>query len=520
MAKGRGRPRGPCRGESQEINRLALLLQEQLRRADMSVRDLREALARNGLPLNTGVPSHATLQRRLNGEGLANSRELIETIIRICTPEPEVESTIAAAKELIRRAAIHPTRIHVEGRLENEISSLRTDKSRLMLRLVRVQEELLAERNRTAQGQKRDDNQHFATSPSGEEDHILQQTLHEMQQERDAARTALLAAERRIQELVRASNQPPTPRIDTIGHAHTSGDVDHEIKRLEQEFRRLDPDGNRMARAIRRAFDLQLDGSHTGRFSWRQLHKVEKVSLSQRVVQEYRREFGLGEGVQLDVELRGIDLGFKFSISEGGWQVGQDEDACIFLLVAADDQSNRWSSGLLRIKPELLHPTRNRDGKARLNPEGRRGIRWLHRGASLPENVLTTLSEEDLTAIFAPLSSQKRIDELLRRAQRRKISSAVVATVALQDDASRRVRAARPHLSEEGILVLGGMSLDRVIAQRLILPVPNRGEWVSIQVAPLERPDESVPFFEAGGRRWTVARPGDAATAAPRIRPG
>jgi len=39
----------------------------------------------------------------------------------------------------------------------------------------------------------------------------------------------------------------------------------------------LDGDGSRMAAAIRGALDMLLDGQHTGRYRWDQLHKTENL---------------------------------------------------------------------------------------------------------------------------------------------------------------------------------------------------------------------------------------------------
>ena len=46
---------------------------------------------------------------------------------------------------------------------------------------------------------------------------------------------------------------------------------------MAAELRRLDGDGSRMAAAIRGALDMLLDGQHTGRYRWDQLHKTEKT---------------------------------------------------------------------------------------------------------------------------------------------------------------------------------------------------------------------------------------------------
>jgi hypothetical protein len=50
---------------------------------------------------------------------------------------------------------------------------------------------------------------------------------------------------------------------------------DGELAAVAAELRALDGDGSRMAAAIRDALDMLLDGQHTGRYRWDQLHKTE-----------------------------------------------------------------------------------------------------------------------------------------------------------------------------------------------------------------------------------------------------
>ena len=51
---------------------------------------------------------------------------------------------------------------------------------------------------------------------------------------------------------------------------------------MAAELRALDGDGSRMAAAIRGALDMLLDGQHTGRYRWDQLHKTEKANRNCR----------------------------------------------------------------------------------------------------------------------------------------------------------------------------------------------------------------------------------------------
>ena len=52
---------------------------------------------------------------------------------------------------------------------------------------------------------------------------------------------------------------------------------DGDLAAVAAELRALDGDGSRMAAAIRGALDMLLDGQHTGRYRWDQLHKTENL---------------------------------------------------------------------------------------------------------------------------------------------------------------------------------------------------------------------------------------------------
>jgi len=52
---------------------------------------------------------------------------------------------------------------------------------------------------------------------------------------------------------------------------------DPELAAVAAELTALDGSGTRMAAAIRGALDMLLDGQHTGRYRWEQLHKTENL---------------------------------------------------------------------------------------------------------------------------------------------------------------------------------------------------------------------------------------------------
>ena len=67
--------------------------------------------------------------------------------------------------------------------------------------------------------------------------------------------------------------QEPPPPV-----AHIPGqDSDPELEKVADHLSSLDPDGSRIAAALRRTFDMLLDGQHTGRYRWEQLYKTEKT---------------------------------------------------------------------------------------------------------------------------------------------------------------------------------------------------------------------------------------------------
>jgi hypothetical protein len=188
------------------------------------------------------------------------------------------------------------------------------------------------------------------------------------------------------------------------------------------------------------------------------------------------------------------------------------------LLVWASDQESRWCAGLVRADEALLNTGSNRDGKRSLNSAGREAVRWLFSDAPLPPNVLLHLPPRDIEAIFSHNAGAKRIDELFRRAQGRRISRAAVATVAQQEDYMRRVRAnggSRTSLGAEGIAVFGQYSSHAGLAERLNLPVPGPGEFVSARLAKRGEHHGNAPAVEIDGAVWVVAGPEDPVETAP-----
>ncbi len=301
---------------------------------------------------------------------------------------------------------------------------------------------------------------------------------------------------------------------------------DPELATVAAELTALDADGSQMAAAIRGALDMLLDGQHTGRYKWEQLHKTEKTHAGTLVEIALARSLRLPDGTALDYTIAGADVDCKFSHRLGGWMIPPEADGQLMLLVQASDEDGTWSAGLVRAVPDYLSPAGNRDGKRALNDRGRAAVCWLHHRAALQENALIRLAERDVAAIFAQPSGQQRVNELFRRAQRMRVSRTVVATVAMQDDYMKRVRdggGARDQLRAEGIVIFGDYAGDQLLASALDLPRPGPGEFVSARLARRAvRPDGSghdayARCIRLAGADWLLASAADPAEPAPAL---
>lgn len=269
-----------------------------------------------------------------------------------------------------------------------------------------------------------------------------------------------------------------------------------------------DPDGIKISRAIRRSFDMLLDGQHTGRFRWEQLHKTEKTHCGTLVEINLQREFGFEDGKVLDYAIKGVEVDCKYSQKLAEWMIPPEAVGRILLGLWASDQAGRWSAGLVRASEEHLNPGGNRDAKRTLNRQGKASIRWLFKDAPLPENVLLRLPPKDIEAIFGARSGQQRVNELFRRAQRRPISRNVVATVAMQEDYMKRVRGnggARSALRPEGIVIFGQYRNHVQAATALGLQPLGPGESMSVRLARRGPHHGDARYIELDDEQWVIA---------------
>lgn len=298
------------------------------------------------------------------------------------------------------------------------------------------------------------------------------------------------------------------------------GEVDHELATVAAEIRRLDPDGSRTARALRRTLDMLLDGQNTGRFRWGQLHKTEKTHCGTLVEINMQREFKFAGGDDLDYKIVGIDVDCKFSQDMWKWMIPPEAVGKLCLVVWANDESSLWWSGLVRTIDSVLTGGANRDQKRTLSKDGRNAVLPLFWNQPLQDNVLLRLPQRDIDAIFAPKHGTKRVDMLFRLAQRRLISRTAVATVAQQNDYMKRIRyngGARAHLRPEGIVIFGQYGVHQAAAAALGLPVPGPGESVSARLArysPARHGVAAERTFLADDW-WVLANGADSAELAP-----
>lgn len=299
---------------------------------------------------------------------------------------------------------------------------------------------------------------------------------------------------------------------------------DAELEAVAEELATADPDGRKIAKALRRTYDMLLDGQHTGRYRWDQLAKTEKTHFGTLAEINLQRAFGFADGKSMDFAIRGIDVDCKFSQDPGDWMIPPEASGHLILGLWASDDVGQWSLGLIRATDNVLTTAvGNRDRKRWLSPHGKAAVRWLYKNQKLPENALLRIPPRDVEKIFAcSQHGSKRVDMLFRLAQRRIISRTVVATVAQQDDYMRRVRGnggSRGSLRDEGIVIFGDYRSHRDVARRLGLPVPTSesGESVSVRLARRGGHHEGMPYVTLDGGQWVAALPGDPPEEAPTL---
>ncbi|MFJ3160327.1 NaeI family type II restriction endonuclease [Streptomyces kanasensis] len=281
-----------------------------------------------------------------------------------------------------------------------------------------------------------------------------------------------------------------TPRIDLSAY-------DAELLMLARVFNDLDPDGARLAAIVRDCLDTGLEPETTGRFDLAELDAEERARIRSLMERELRRAFPAATPFRL-----------RLSLDEPNWSFREADHGGVFLVVRADDGRARWSAGLLRIRPGMTVAPVHRGAPSPLTPQARLAVLWLHRGATLPENVLLRMADADRRAVLAAPSATERTAELFRRVRERPVPDAALRAVTRRHDSARRVREAAAVLRDEGVLVLGGNRRGRELAAVLRLPVPDPHAYLSVRLT-RRRPHHTGPSVVAGGVAWVVAGPGD-----------
>jgi len=300
---------------------------------------------------------------------------------------------------------------------------------------------------------------------------------------------------------------------------------DAELEAVAEELAAADPDGRKVARALRRTYDMLLDGQHTGRYRWDQLAKTEKTHFGTLAEINLQRAFRFEDGQSMDFAIRGIDVDCKFSQDPGDWMIPPEASGQLILGLWASDDQGLWSAGLIRATDDVLTTAAgNRDRKRWLSPHGKAAVQWLHKNRNLPENALLRIPPRDVGTIFECSEyGSKRVDMLFRVAQGRLISRTVVATVAQQEDYMKRVRGnggSRSSLRPEGIVILGHYDSHRHVAAQLNLPVPAPGSGESVSVRLARRDPErhgTRPDVALDGERWVAAGEDDPPGNAPML---
>ncbi|MGW2177811.1 NaeI family type II restriction endonuclease [Streptomyces sp. NPDC001732] len=305
---------------------------------------------------------------------------------------------------------------------------------------------------------------------------------------------------------------------------------DIELIAVREHLLKLDPTGARFSTVLRNTIDQLLDGEHTGRFDWNDLHKTEKTHAGTLVEINLLREFGFKSGNDMDYLIEGIEVDCKFSQKIYQWMIPPEALGEICLVVWADDHKSQWCAGLLRADHKKLTTSGkvtkkgNRDGKFRLTKENHSLVQWIWKDEKLEENLLLHIGPELLQPILSAGSSSRRspgqakVSELFRRVQRRRINRTVVRTLAQQKDYMKRVRyngGARAALRGEGILIFGDYPNHQAAAAQLELPVPQEGEFVSARVVEAKPLHGNRARTLMDGRYWVVASPDDEVQEAP-----
>lgn len=304
----------------------------------------------------------------------------------------------------------------------------------------------------------------------------------------------------------RTTAVPPTPAQDP------------EIHHIKGSIQVVDPEGARCGRAIRNALDQAYDGRRTGRWDLTQLTKAESAHIGPLIEVWLQRVLNLDDGITTSLQIAGSDVTCTWSERLDGWTLDRpvpEQREVPYLVIWANEETSRFSLGILRPGPDSRGVASMDRGRPRLSQLGIDQILWVFDGCALPANILVKHPETAMAAV-SQSSGQKAVNMLFRHLQGELVQHSAVETVAQQIDSSKRVREAREQLRNEGIVILGHYHPQPEIAAALGLPSPRAGTFVSHRLAPMEA-GELGTGTEIDGGRWRLAVPGDPVTMAPAL---
>ncbi|WP_347177341.1 NaeI family type II restriction endonuclease [Glycomyces sp. L485] len=287
---------------------------------------------------------------------------------------------------------------------------------------------------------------------------------------------------------------------------------DGELDDVAEWFRSQIDLEDRFGAVLRRSIDEVLDGRRTGRYDvMNDLEKTEKTYLGTKVEILVRAEFDIPKGLHvpgrkkpMDYVIAGHQVDSKFSVFPFGWNFPTESFGQVCLLIHANDRKQRFHVGLLRAHEALMGAGSNKDSKKALTAANRKFIEWLVPEGRLPPNLLLHMDDEDRRIILECNSGQAKVTELFRRVRGVIVNRDAVEPIAVQIDMAKRIRDSRKALAGEGIAILGHQEQHPIIAKTLELPVPRKGEWISVRLVP--DVGDGRPFVMLAGKRRVVAQ--------------
>lgn len=244
---------------------------------------------------------------------------------------------------------------------------------------------------------------------------------------------------------------------------------------------------------LRDCIDQVIQTPKTGRRLYSELQNTEKTYIGTLVEIDLRSALGLKRGSDLDLEIGGRAVDVKFSGLGKSWMIPPEAIGQPCILITADENTSRFSMGVIVARIEYLTPGVNRDKKRSLSAAGRNNVCWICQDASYPTNFWLTVDPATAGRIADGRSGNERMVTLFREVQDRPISRKIVGDVARQLDFTRRVRAdgargTRNLLGREGIVVFSGThERDLELIRVLGLPAINATEYLSHRLTQNER---------------------------------